>query len=151
MFGGKDDELATRWVQLGVFSPILRLHSGANPFTAKEPWTFEPAARAVMTEHLRLRHRLLPYLHTMNHRAASEGRPLVEPLYHRWPSADEAYDQPQPVPVRQRAGGRAADDARRPAHPARLRPGLAARGHLGRRVHRASSTTAAASCCCTAT
>lgn len=94
MFGGKDDELATRWLQLGVFSPILRLHSGANPFTAKEPWTFEPAARAVMTEHLRLRHRLLPYLHTMNHRAASDGRSLVEPLYHRWPSADEAYDQP---------------------------------------------------------
>lgn len=94
MFGGKDDELATRWVQLGVFSPILRLHSGANPFTTKEPWTFEPAAQAVMTEHLRLRHRLVPYLHTMNHRAASDGRPLVEPLYHRWPSSDEAYDQP---------------------------------------------------------
>ncbi|WP_315095099.1 TIM-barrel domain-containing protein [uncultured Cellulomonas sp.] len=94
MFGGKDDELATRWLQLGVFSPILRLHSGANAFTAKEPWTFEPAARAVMTEHLRLRHRLVPYLHTMNHRAAVEGRPLVEPLYHQWPSQAEAYDQP---------------------------------------------------------
>ena len=94
MFGGKDDELATRWLQLGVFSPILRLHSGANPFTAKEPWTFEPAARAVMTEHLRLRHRLVPYLHTMNHRAAAEGRPLVEPMYHAWPSSAEAYDQP---------------------------------------------------------
>ncbi|KQY43072.1 glycoside hydrolase family 31 protein [Cellulomonas sp. Root137] len=94
MFGGKDDELATRWLQLGVFSPILRLHSGANAFTAKEPWTFEPAARAVMTEHLRLRHRLVPYLHTMNHRAATEGRPLVEPIYHAWPSASEAYDQP---------------------------------------------------------
>ncbi|KQR12346.1 glycoside hydrolase family 31 protein [Cellulomonas sp. Leaf334] len=93
MFGGKDDELATRWVQLGVFSPILRLHSGANPFTTKEPWTFEPAAQAVMTEHLRLRHRLVPYLHTMNHRAAA-GRPLVEPLYHQWPDAPEAYDQP---------------------------------------------------------
>jgi alpha-glucosidase (family GH31 glycosyl hydrolase) len=94
MFGGKDDELATRWLQLGVFSPILRLHSGSNPFTAKEPWTFEPAAQAVMTEHLRLRHRLLPYLHTMNHRASAQGRPLVEPLYHAWPSAAEAYDQP---------------------------------------------------------
>ncbi|NUU15902.1 glycoside hydrolase [Cellulomonas humilata] len=94
MFGGKDDELATRWLQLGVFSPILRLHSGSNPFTAKEPWTFEPAARAVMTEHLRLRHRLLPYLHTMNHRAAAQGRPLVEPMYHAWPSEPEAYDQP---------------------------------------------------------
>ena len=27
MKGTKDDELATRWVQLGVFSPINRLHS----------------------------------------------------------------------------------------------------------------------------
>ncbi|MBO3086407.1 glycoside hydrolase family 31 protein [Cellulomonas fengjieae] len=94
MFGAKDDELATRWLQLGVFSPILRLHSGANAFTTKEPWTYEPAAQAVMTEHLRLRHRLLPYLHTMNHRAAHDGRPLVEPLYHAWPNAREAYEQP---------------------------------------------------------
>ncbi|KAG7137628.1 Neutral alpha-glucosidase C like protein [Verticillium longisporum] len=27
MFGSRDDELVTRWVQLGVFSPIIRLHS----------------------------------------------------------------------------------------------------------------------------
>ena len=71
MFGGKDDELATRWVQLGVFSPILRLHSSLSPFNTKEPWRFGPEARAVMTEFLRLRHRLVPYLHTMNHRAAA--------------------------------------------------------------------------------
>ena len=45
----KDDELATRWVQLGVFSPILRLHSGLNPFNTKEPWPFGAEARAVMT------------------------------------------------------------------------------------------------------
>ncbi|WP_426594632.1 TIM-barrel domain-containing protein [Cellulomonas sp. McL0617] len=94
MFGAKDDELATRWVQLGVFSPILRLHSTANAFSTKEPWTFEPAAHAVMAAHLRLRHRLVPYLHSMNHRAAHEGRPLVEPLYHQWPDAAEAYDAP---------------------------------------------------------
>ena len=50
MFGGKDDELATRWLQLGVFSPILRLHSSANEFTTKEPWTYAPEARAVMTD-----------------------------------------------------------------------------------------------------
>ena len=39
IFGVRDDELATRWVQLGVFSPILRLHSSSNPFLVKEPWT----------------------------------------------------------------------------------------------------------------
>ncbi|MGY4645517.1 TIM-barrel domain-containing protein [Cellulomonas sp. URHB0016] len=92
--GSRDDELATRWLQLGVFSPVLRLHSSANAFMTKEPWAFEPAAREVMTAHLRLRHRLVPYLHTMNHRAARESRALVEPLYHAWPTDPEAYDAP---------------------------------------------------------
>jgi alpha-glucosidase (family GH31 glycosyl hydrolase) len=94
LFGAKDDELATRWVQLGVFSPILRLHSSNDPFITKEPWSFGPAARAVQTEFLRLRHRLVPYLHTMNHRAATGGEPLVRPLYHSWPEDAEAHRHP---------------------------------------------------------
>ncbi|MCR6493675.1 glycoside hydrolase family 31 protein [Cellulomonas sp. P24] len=92
-FGTKDDELATRWLQLGTFSPVLRLHSGANEFTTKEPWTFAAEPARIMTEHLRLRHRLVPYLHTMNHRAA-DGTPLVLPLYHRWPEHAQAYRVP---------------------------------------------------------
>ncbi|MGZ4625444.1 MAG: TIM-barrel domain-containing protein [Kineosporiaceae bacterium] len=91
--GVKDDELATRWLQLGVFSPVLRLHSSSDPFMTKEPWSFGPAARAVQAESLRLRHRLVPYLHTMNHRAA-DGVPLVRPLYHSWPGDAEAYGHP---------------------------------------------------------
>lgn len=81
MFGVKDDELATRWLQLGCFSPINRLHSTLNPFNSKEPWRFSPEAEAVQSDTLRLRHRMVPYLHTMNERAHSQGRPLVEPLY----------------------------------------------------------------------
>jgi Glycosyl hydrolases family 31 TIM-barrel domain/Glycosyl hydrolase family 31 C-terminal domain/Domain of unknown function (DUF5110) len=91
MGGIKDDELATRWVQLGVFSPINRLHSVLSPFTSKEPWQFGLQAQRAMTSALRLRHRLLPYLHTMNHRAASEGLPLVTPMYYEHPWAEEAY------------------------------------------------------------
>ncbi|MGN6687761.1 MAG: TIM-barrel domain-containing protein, partial [Actinomycetales bacterium] len=90
LFGAKDDELATRWVQLGVFSPILRLHSTNDPFTTKEPWSFGIEAQGIQTRYLRLRHRLVPYLHTMNYRAAS-GVPLIRPLYHQWPNAPEAY------------------------------------------------------------
>ena len=45
-FGVKDDELATRWVQLGVYSPILRLHSSLSPFNTKEPWRFGARGRA---------------------------------------------------------------------------------------------------------
>jgi alpha-glucosidase (family GH31 glycosyl hydrolase) len=94
LFGGKDDELATRWVQLGVFSPILRLHSSSNPFITKEPWSFGPAAREVQSRYLRLRHRLVPYLYTMSHRATVEGVPLVVPLYHVWPRDGQAYRHP---------------------------------------------------------
>jgi alpha-glucosidase (family GH31 glycosyl hydrolase) len=93
-FGARDDELATRWLQFGVFSPIMRLHSGNNPFITKEPWTFPAPAQEVMTSFLRLRHRLVPYLHTMNHRAATEGLPLVLPMYYRFPEAAEAYQVP---------------------------------------------------------
>ena len=91
MGGIKDDELATRWVQLGTFSPINRLHSVLSPFTSKEPWRFGPQAQQAMTAALRLRHRLVPYLHTMNHRAARDGVPLVTPMYYQYPWAEEAY------------------------------------------------------------
>ena len=93
MFGYKDDELATRWVQLGLFSPILRLHSTLDPFNSKEPWRFPPAARTAMADALRFRHRLLPYLDTMNHRAASEGAPLVQPMYWAYPEQPQTYER----------------------------------------------------------
>ncbi len=93
LFGVRDDELATRWVQLGLFSPILRLHSSSNQFLLKEPWMYPAEARAAMTDALRFRHRLVPYLHTMNHRAAA-GTPLVRPMYHLAPRDPRAYDVP---------------------------------------------------------
>ncbi len=89
--GYKDDELATRWVQLGVFSPVLRLHSGDNPFNTKEPWRFSSAAETVMKDCLRLRHRLLPYLATMNVRAHEDGAPVVSPMYYDHPDEPAAY------------------------------------------------------------
>ena len=94
MGGARDDELTVRWVQLGVFSPINRLHSTANPFNGKEPWHFSLLARNVMTEFLRLRHRLVPYLYSMNRRASREGEPLIQPLYYAEPDKYEAYRVP---------------------------------------------------------
>jgi alpha-glucosidase (family GH31 glycosyl hydrolase) len=94
IFGVHDDELATRWVQLGTFSPILRLHSSSSPFLVKEPWLFPRESREAMVGALRFRHRLVPYLHTMNHRAAVEGVPLVRPMYHLEPGDERAYTVP---------------------------------------------------------
>jgi alpha-glucosidase (family GH31 glycosyl hydrolase) len=94
MFGGKDDELSTRWLQLGCFSPILRLHSSNSQWTRKEPWTYGPEAEKVMTRFLRFRHRLLPYLYTMNAKSSTEGMPLVRPMYWTYPEHEQAYHVP---------------------------------------------------------
>ncbi len=91
--GCRDDELAVRWVQLGVFSPIMRLHSTSNAFNGKEPWHYEPAAERAMTAFMRLRRRLIPYLYSMNYLTHREGLPLVRPMYYE-SDCPEAYAVP---------------------------------------------------------
>lgn len=94
MCGYKDDELATRWVQFGVFSPIMRLHSSNSRFTGKEPWNYNAISEAVMKRYLKLRHELIPYLYTMNYYASKNGQPLIRPMYYLEPEVGEAYDVP---------------------------------------------------------
>ena len=95
MHGYRDDELATRWVQLGVFSPTLRLHSSNSRWSSKEPWVFRPDYHRVMRQALQLRHRLVPYLYSANvSGAAGEDGPLVRPMYWAYPTRDEAYAYP---------------------------------------------------------
>lgn len=91
LFGIRDEELSTRWLQFGVFSPIMRLHSSENPFITKEPWTFGMEARSIMDEFLRYRHCLMPYLYSMNVLSARDGEPLIQPLYWHYPEAKAAY------------------------------------------------------------
>lgn len=91
MRGIKNDELATRWLQFGVFSPIMRLHSSRSEFNGKEPWRYHSAAMEVMKHFLRLRHKMIPYLYTMNLIASKESVPLVQPLYYHSPQCMEAY------------------------------------------------------------
>ncbi len=83
MMGRRDDELEARWLQLGAFSPVNRLHSSNSEFGGKEPWRYDAISAGVQEEFLRLRHRLVPYLYTMNERAHREGVPLVTPIYYR--------------------------------------------------------------------
>lgn len=94
MGGYKDVELLQRWVQLGVFSPINRLHSSNSPWMQKEPWANDFATEAEMKRWLNLRHQLFPYLYTMNYRCHQELAPLVQPMYYSHPKCDAAYQVP---------------------------------------------------------
>lgn len=91
MNGIKDDELAVRWLQFGVFSPIMRLHSTNNEFNGKEPWRYNEIAERIMKKYLRFRHQMIPYLNVMNLRANQEGIPLIQPMYYQHPMERSAY------------------------------------------------------------
>jgi len=91
MFGSYDGELALRWLQFGVFSPILRMHSSNNIFMGKEPWNYRPDIKQIMIKFLQLRSQLIPYLDSENYRTHTDGTPLIQPLYYGHPEDETAY------------------------------------------------------------
>ena len=91
MMGVHNYELYIRWLQLGVFSPINRLHSTNLRFMNKEPWNYPSDIALIAGNWLRMRHSLFPYIYTMNYRNHRELLPLVQPMYYSYPKSHEAY------------------------------------------------------------
>jgi alpha-glucosidase (family GH31 glycosyl hydrolase) len=90
-------DLYTRWLQFGVFSPLLRLHSAhENPMegNARMPWTYGGEGVRIARDLFRLRYRLIPYIYTMTRAAYDEALPLLRPLYIVHPDLEEAYRHP---------------------------------------------------------
>lgn len=92
--GYRDDDLYLRWLQFGVFSPIMRLHSTAIELLGKEPWKYKAEVYKCAKEWLNLRHRLIPYIFTMDYRTHKDGIALCEPMYYSYPNHDNAYKVP---------------------------------------------------------
>ena len=90
--GSKDDELYLRWVQLGIYSPVMRLHSTNYEFAGKEPWNYSGPVERIAKDALRFRHKLLPYIYTMNYRTHTECRAICEPMYYAYPTDENAYN-----------------------------------------------------------
>ena len=84
--GIEDNELFTRFVQLGVFSPILRLGSSEGKYYKREPWKWGLKTKKITTDFLNLRHRLIPYLYTESYKYYKYGKPLIEPIYYKYPN-----------------------------------------------------------------
>lgn len=90
--GYRDDELYLRWIQFGAFSPILRLHSTAIELLGKEPWKYRQDVYKSAKEWLNFRHKLIPYIFSMNHRCHRDGIALCEPMYYSYPNDKNAYN-----------------------------------------------------------
>lgn len=92
--GIKDDELYVRWVQFAVFNPVMRLHSTSDDLAGKEPWKCGGVAEELISEALRFRKRLIPYIYSCNYLTHTEGLPLIRPVYHAYPDVKAAYSVP---------------------------------------------------------
>ncbi|GAA2049932.1 hypothetical protein GCM10009839_65130 [Catenulispora yoronensis] len=86
------DDMYARWVQLGAFQPVLRLHSDHGD---RLPWNYGAAADASAERFLRLREALVPYTYTLAAQASATGVPIIRPLYLDYPANNEAYTSKQ--------------------------------------------------------
>jgi alpha-glucosidase (family GH31 glycosyl hydrolase)/putative sterol carrier protein len=91
MEGIEDPELYLRWVQFGVFSPILRLHCTNNPFHERRPWGYDAETERLSKHAMRLRHAFIPYLYSMAKRFNRHFKALIQPMYHNYPHLEPAY------------------------------------------------------------
>ena len=89
--GPVQPELYTRWIQYGLFSPILRTHTTKDPNAERRIWAYPQQYAAVMRDAFLLRYALIPYLYTASRVAYDTGLSLCRPLYYDYPEVPEAY------------------------------------------------------------
>jgi len=92
MPGTVSPELYTRWIQFGVFSPILRTHTTKNPGSERRIWAYPEPYAEIMRDDYLLRYALIPYIYTAARQAYDTGISLLRPMYYDYPEAAEAYE-----------------------------------------------------------
>ncbi|MEO0470850.1 MAG: TIM-barrel domain-containing protein [Bacteroidota bacterium] len=90
--GGRfDSELYRRWIQFGVFSPIMRIHGQAESMQP-EPVFQDAFSQKIAREAIRLRATMIPYTYTLSWQNSQKGWPLARPMnFHSNDPGAEAY------------------------------------------------------------
>jgi len=86
--GHLNDDLYLRWIQAGVFSPIMRLHGDHGD---RLPWQYGDNVRQIASRFLSLRDELVPYVYTSARKAHDSGVSIARPLYIDYPGSEAAY------------------------------------------------------------
>ena len=85
-------ELYTRWIQFGIFSPILRTHTTKNADSERRIWAYPEPYSDIMRADFQLRYAIEPYVYTEGRRTYDTGVAFLRPLYYDSPEAPEAYE-----------------------------------------------------------
>lgn len=87
--GVNDPELYLRWIQYGVFSPILRTHATNASNIERRIWMYDNFP--LMRKAIELRYALIPYIYTNARYAYDTGISLCRPMYYDYPEHENAY------------------------------------------------------------
>ena len=85
-----DPELLVRWTQSGAFSPRFIMNSWKSGGETNAPWLHE-SVLPIIRDWLKLRYRLIPYLYTLQWRAAEFGEPIQRPLFYEFDADPRAF------------------------------------------------------------
>ena len=88
--GNPSGELYTRWLQLGIFMPLMRTHTEIGTRN-QEPWSYGKNFEAINRKSVELRYQLLPYIYTQFYLASVTGVPLMRPLFFDYPKEEPTY------------------------------------------------------------
>lgn len=91
MGGIRSPELYARWLQFGLYSPILRTHTSKDPTSERRVFQYQDPYKSVMISALRQRYALMPYIYTEMRETEESGISLLHPLYYQHPEESEAY------------------------------------------------------------
>ncbi|RXN35304.1 maltase- intestinal-like protein [Labeo rohita] len=91
-FDDSEEELCTRWMQVGAFYPFSRNHN-AQGYADQDPASYGLDSLVMNTSkhYLNIRYTLLPYLYTLFYKAHVNGETVVRPLMHEFYSDSETW------------------------------------------------------------
>jgi len=83
--GGQNNELYTRWMQMGAFNPIMRAHGEGIP---TEPTAYPQPYKDIVRSFIELRYKLLPYNYSLAFENSINGSPIVRSMDYHHPDVD---------------------------------------------------------------
>ena len=85
------DELLSRWVQVGAFTPLFRNHSVVGT-RDQEPWAFDEKTEDINRKYIKLRYKLIPYMYDTMWKSSISGAPFLRPLLFNYQSDENTYE-----------------------------------------------------------
>ncbi len=89
--GNPTQNLYTRWMQIGAFSPMYRAHTSFTMMRG-EPWDFGEVFEDVARRYIGFRYQLMPYIYSTFYESSQNGMPVTRSLAIDYSNDNNIYE-----------------------------------------------------------